>query len=277
MYETIEESGDLLYTYRCDFTTCECPKVPGTDRCKDQATEDTVAIIKTKASVRCRDRAPRLECVFDQTELGVVINVECFASECAVPPPFVSQLGAAIGQLVGVFCAILVVMALPALIYLIFTRVAQGRESLAPRHGAAVEFASVRYSIDLGAGAWLPRWARCGRCAARPQTVLHDVYGAAYPGELVAIMGESGSGKTSLLDILGACYCSATLSALTRSRSRHGEDGPRARRHPHRRQTSPARLQGRVRLRYCDSMCTACPPPVSHSRQCNSLTRCWGR
>ena len=33
--------------------------------------------------------------------------------------------------------------------------------------------------------------------------ILHNVTGYARPGELVAIMGASGSGKTSLLNILG--------------------------------------------------------------------------
>ena len=33
--------------------------------------------------------------------------------------------------------------------------------------------------------------------------ILHNVTGYARPGEMVAIMGASGSGKTSLLNILG--------------------------------------------------------------------------
>ena len=33
--------------------------------------------------------------------------------------------------------------------------------------------------------------------------ILHNVTGYAKPGEMVAIMGASGSGKTSLLNILG--------------------------------------------------------------------------
>jgi ABC-type lipoprotein export system ATPase subunit len=35
------------------------------------------------------------------------------------------------------------------------------------------------------------------------KTILHNVTGYAKPGEMVAIMGASGSGKTSLLNILG--------------------------------------------------------------------------
>ena len=36
--------------------------------------------------------------------------------------------------------------------------------------------------------------------------ILHDVTGYAKPGEMLAIMGASGSGKTSLLNILGQRY-----------------------------------------------------------------------
>ena len=45
---------------------------------------------------------------------------------------------------------------------------------------------------------------------AKTKTILEDVSGFAKPGELVAIMGASGGGKTSLLNILASrAYVSA--------------------------------------------------------------------
>jgi len=34
------------------------------------------------------------------------------------------------------------------------------------------------------------------------KTILHGITGVAKPGEILAIMGQSGAGKTSLLNIL---------------------------------------------------------------------------
>ena len=52
---------------------------------------------------------------------------------------------------------------------------------------------------------------------AKTKTILEDVSGFAKPGELVAIMGASGGGKTSLLNILASrAYVSAGLRLVER-------------------------------------------------------------
>jgi hypothetical protein len=79
---TVTDSTGLVYAHNCASSECRCPIVPGTNGCRSQTTEETVALIKSRSSFRCRESPTNMTCVFDQVELGIVINANCVAGGC---------------------------------------------------------------------------------------------------------------------------------------------------------------------------------------------------
>jgi len=54
--------------------------------------------------------------------------------------------------------------------------------------------------------------------------ILHNVTGYARPGEMVAVMGASGSGKTSLLNILGERLDVSSQAEVSRDVKVNGQE-----------------------------------------------------
>jgi len=201
-FTEIEQKSGYTYAYSCETTVCSCPSFEG-GACKKDAS-DLVGLIKGRSNVRCDSTTSPLKCVFDQQAIGFVINVVCDPGECARAPDTVSQTAAIAGQIAAIFLAIIVLMTLPALIWLIYKRWTKTGRPLEHRKGAHVLFEDLSYEIDLSKSlTYVPAFLIPEKHRERKKLVVLDhVYGQVFPGELCCILGESGSGKTSLLDIL---------------------------------------------------------------------------
>jgi PAS domain S-box-containing protein len=60
----------------------------------------------------------------------------------------------------------------------------------------------LEWDISYGVDIKLPKETRCGKSRTMHRKILHSVRACAKPGELLAIMGPTGCGKTTLLNIL---------------------------------------------------------------------------
>ena len=67
--------------------------------------------------------------------------------------------------------------------------------STTPHAGATFTFENLSYSVDVRGG-------RASTSSTTTKDILRDVSGAANAGEVLALMGPTGSGKTSLLNAL---------------------------------------------------------------------------
>lgn len=76
------------------------------------------------------------------------------------------------------------------------------QEVVATSHGVRIEWRNLGYAIPIKREKKQTDNHEDGTKTDGFATILHDVSGAAEPGEVVAIMGPSGAGKTTLVDIL---------------------------------------------------------------------------
>lgn len=211
----LESSHDRNVTnYRCEKVECQC--IPGRTLCGENGTIDLGEFLDQEitgpATFSCDSSKPSDQCMFSEKNMNEIITsifgdetiiLECDTGEClhkseipgykrpvkTINKPLIAGVIAA--------CALFVVAVVLTLWYL--SRRASQRAGLGPIHlpddddealkiltehkPAALQFRGLSYDLN-------------------GKRILQGVQGVVNPGEVMAIMGPSGAGKTTFLDIL---------------------------------------------------------------------------
>ncbi|KZT74033.1 hypothetical protein DAEQUDRAFT_720885 [Daedalea quercina L-15889] len=132
----------------------------------------------------------------------------------------------------GVIAGLAVVGALILLSLLVFTygfwaqRRAKraGPKSADRSGGVAVEWSDVSYFVPQSGGGWsgLLRRRRRPQDLSDQKVILDSVSGRVQPGEIMAVMGPSGAGKTTMIEILAGKHKSGRTTGLVSFPSLHG-------------------------------------------------------
>jgi ABC-type multidrug transport system ATPase subunit len=199
------------YVFSCDMYECkvsydargnqklECPR--SACRCSDWCVPFVQEIVDQMVGPSLLECAPNRVCTFTQDELGAFIpqlDLVCKAGECynttftpILPDDPVLTKAEAI---IVVCCGGVTIAGIVIALALWFEHKHVQRTRHNPEE--AKDPALVSFS---GVGCWL-REKRGGRWARR--VIVEGVSGEARPGQLTAILGSSGAGKTTVLDIL---------------------------------------------------------------------------
>eukprot|EP01119_Soliformovum_irregulare_P020712 TRINITY_DN675_c0_g1_i1.p1 TRINITY_DN675_c0_g1~~TRINITY_DN675_c0_g1_i1.p1 ORF type:complete len:842 (+),score=177.45 TRINITY_DN675_c0_g1_i1:111-2636(+) len=128
-------------------------------------------------------------CVFTQVNSPLPIDLQCVASSCEkgpyVPPPPKSPLSLTLIILGSVVGGVIIIGGLVGLFILLRKR--------AELHFLK-QYQEVQYTATIS-------WDQV-HCVIDRRQILHDVSGIASPGQITAILGPSGAGKTSFIDII---------------------------------------------------------------------------
>ncbi|KAI5988629.1 hypothetical protein EDD15DRAFT_2288934 [Pisolithus albus] len=206
-------------TYACGHIKCKC--IPGRFLCGEDGSVDISDFLveeirgpgkfSCKTGGGCRFEEPAMNQLINDIFGDAYITLNCEGGECLhysqVPgyqrptrpdnTTWVALSSAAAG--------LIFILALAGLWYVGHTRpnsfgggpIYLPPDSSHPEHvPATLHFSSISYTIPNG------------------QVILKDVRGVARPGSLTAIMGASGSGKSSLLDILAHRSKKGTVSGM---------------------------------------------------------------
>lgn len=199
-------------SYKCDKINCKC--IPGQMMCgKDGSLDLTDFLdeaIKGPAEFDCSQSGDLLhDCAFKEPEMDNLISallgdssilLDCQAGECMhetqvpgykrpvkkINTPLIAAIIAGCGLFVAGVIVVTWYLARRQLRYGAIHLDDSDDENtklMADHKPAALQFQNVTYSLN-GKG------------------ILHGIQGIAHPGEVTAIMGASGAGKTTFLDIL---------------------------------------------------------------------------
>ncbi|RUS20021.1 hypothetical protein BC937DRAFT_86556 [Endogone sp. FLAS-F59071] len=154
-------------------------------------------------------------CLFDEIELrplfskGIHID-NCTYGECIYPSNIIAITGvaqpsslnpdsvAAIAIFSFLAAFLIATCCLAKRRQIILSR----QEVVATSHGVRIEWRNLGYTIPVKREKKRTDNHENGTKVERFATILSDVSGAAEPGQVVAVMGPSGAGKTTLVDIL---------------------------------------------------------------------------
>ncbi|KAJ6500671.1 hypothetical protein C8R45DRAFT_76765 [Mycena sanguinolenta] len=211
--------------WACQNLECTC--IPGTQFCGAGITDLTGTInslsgslgINCANSTTCSFQEATLSAVFGST--GLSLN-GCTFGEC-VAQSFIDTAsnanstagttgkelsGGVIGGLATVGGLVFI-----ALVFLVFGLIKQhsarrAKPMVADGHGVAVEWSRVSYVVP-SPRSW---FGKRGKGADDDKVVLDAVSGRVAPGQLMAILGPSGAGKTTLVEILAGKRKSGTTA-----------------------------------------------------------------
>jgi len=147
-----------------------------------------IAAMKTTATFTCNLKTG--QCTIKQNELPLVINLQCNAAGCQEgtyipPPPEFTTLEIVLMSVGGAVFFGLVVAGI-AVACIIIKR----RDRNKPIYQPLTSELSLTLSFHNIT------------CQIGKRTILHGISGVAQPGQIMAILGPSGAGKTTFLDIL---------------------------------------------------------------------------
>lgn len=199
-------------SYKCDKIRCEC--IPDRMLCGENGSVDIsdflVNMIRGPAKFECTQKAGEAKnCAFEEPEMNNLISdifgdssilLTCGAGECLyhteVPgyAPHVPKINTPLIAGVIALCSLFLVAVILGTWYLSRRQFRYGPihlddsddeaiKLMADHKPASLYFNNVAYNIN-------------------GKEILSGIQGMAHPGEITAIMGASGAGKTTFLDIL---------------------------------------------------------------------------
>ncbi|KAI5990869.1 hypothetical protein F5J12DRAFT_862567 [Pisolithus orientalis] len=208
-------------SFYCALDACTCKCIPGRFLCGEDGSVDISdflveeirgpAKFSCKTGDSCRFEEPAMNQLINDIFGDAYITLNCEGGEClhySQVPGYQRPTKPDNTKWVALSSAgagLIFVLALAGLWYVGHTRpnsfgggpIHLPPDSSHPEHVPAIlNFSSISYTIPNG------------------QIILKDVHGVARPGSLTAIMGASGSGKSSLLDILAHRSKKGTVSGM---------------------------------------------------------------
>ncbi|KAL0490331.1 ATP-binding cassette, subfamily G protein [Acrasis kona] len=199
-------------TYKCTNTSCTCSHI--NPKCDDPLVSSILAGMLTDGQVTCDISTKR--CVLTQTELPGTIFMECLGAECidSPLPPIVPDkpplfyfylfIGLASATALLMFITLLTCTVLS-----IHQSYIIKKEELLYRDenkGASLDILDLTYTMNN-------------------TKILNDINYSIRPGSVVAIMGPSGAGKTTLIDIMANRVKSGTVAGqLLLNGRKYGSD-----------------------------------------------------
>ncbi|KAJ7771519.1 hypothetical protein B0H16DRAFT_1364094 [Mycena metata] len=227
-----QDLSDTNTNWECQNLKCTC--IPGTTFCGATATNLTQTInsltgslgIECGNSTVCAFKQNTLQAVFGSN--GLSLN-GCIFGECVAQSLIdtnaggnsttdASSTGSAplSGGVIGGLAAVgtLVLLAVAFFLFgLVKQRSARrAHPDVAPGSRVAVEWSRVTYVVPGQAARRTWYGARAKDAGADDKVILDAVSGRVAPGQMMAVLGTSGAGKTTLIEILAGKEKSGTIS-----------------------------------------------------------------
>lgn len=206
------EEAQNATSYKCDKIKCQC--IPDRMMCGKDGSMDLTDFldeaIKGPAAFDCTQSGDGLhDCAFKEPAMDDIISsllgdssifLDCHAGECmheTQVPGYkrpVKKINTPLIATIIAACGLFVAAVIVVTWYLSRRRLRYGAihlddsddettKLMTDHKPAALQFQNVTYQLG-------------------PKKILHGIQGIAHPGEVTAIMGASGAGKTTFLDIL---------------------------------------------------------------------------
>lgn len=241
--QNLDTNGEGSSTWNCKNLKCTC--VPNALFCGRVAASNLTGIINTlngNLDVECHppdNSTGQADCAFKQATIQSVFGSSgltfhgCSFGEC-VNQFVIDNGGNGTSSIItedhslsgGVIAGLAVVggISLLALLVLIFGLIAQRKARRAgytniDGGGVTVEWSNVSYVIPGASGT---TWFKRGnRNVSDDKVILDAVSGRVLPGQMMAILGPSGAGKTTLVEILAGKSKSGVVSGSVSFPSSH--------------------------------------------------------
>jgi len=188
-----KQVGTTSETIKCGFSSCHC-----SSWC-NSIVSGIIQRMKTSALFTCDFTSD--SCVIEQNELPIVINLQCYAASCQqgpyVPPTSEFTLLSIVIMSTSGVVLLGVLSGVSICVYITISRKRENKYSPIYSFPDQVEI-SLSWN-DLS-------------CKIKKRIVLNSISGIALPGQITAILGPSGAGKTTFLDMLAGRKNTGSMS-----------------------------------------------------------------